>query len=198
MIEIERKILLTEDQLDQLEKQSRSSQEVSFLDVYYDTKDYHLTGQNMWLRKREDRFELKRKVKDTASKNDIYEELVRDQDIKQAIGISADAELAQALPSHRIAPFCHLKTIRKSLALELLHLDIDICYEKDFTYRVAEIEFLVQTQDEIPMAEKKIEEWLSKQGLQLQKKPRGKLIEYLFQKRPDHYHYLKHMGVISY
>jgi uncharacterized protein YjbK len=184
MIEIERKILLTEDQLDQLEKQSRSSQEVSFLDVYYDTKDYHLTGQNMWLRKREDRFELKRKVKDTASKNDIYEELVRDQDIKQAIGISADAELAQALPSHRIAPFCHLKTIRKSLALELLHLDIDICYEKDFTYRVAEIEFLVQTQDEIPMAEKKIEEWLSKQGLQLQKKPEANSSNIFFKNDP--------------
>lgn len=197
MIEVERKIPLSESEWVGLEAKGKLLQEISFTDIYYDTNDYLLTGQNMWLRQREGNFELKRKVPQVFSQNDIYEEINEELMIKEALSLQKEGDLPSLLKKEQIFPFCHLKTLRKSYAFFPLHLDLDVVFEESFSYRIAEIELMVPSKEDLPDAEKQIDIWIASHHLQTKTKVRGKLIEYLFQKRPEHYQYLRQKGVLS-
>ena len=59
MIEVEKKFVLTTDNLAKLTTGAKFLGEKSFTDNYYDTKDYLLALKDHWFRNRDGRWELK-------------------------------------------------------------------------------------------------------------------------------------------
>lgn len=59
VLEIERKFICTPELLNSLSSMSSHVESISFIDTYFDDAQYTFTTKDMWLRRRNDKFELK-------------------------------------------------------------------------------------------------------------------------------------------
>lgn len=196
MIEVEKKFLLsTEDEARLLSGAEFVSEKI-FTDSYYDTKDYALTSKDKWLRARDGRFELKLPLHQSHGKLfDQYDELEDEAKITEALALEGAAGLTQSLKKHGYEIFCVLTTTRRKFKKQGFVIDIDEVRGKSFSFKVAEIELMVSSKDEINGAVEKILDFARENNLQVAQVP-GKVIQYLRQKRPDHYNALVRAGVI--
>ncbi len=164
-----------------------------FTDVYYDSPDYALTGKDFWLRTREGKFELKvpQNVGRISERTtDQYEELETDTEIARELGISTVKPLVEAIKEKGFAPFATITTTRERYQKDDFHLDFD---EMDFGFIAFEVELMVEKQEDIPIAEKRILEFGKKN--KINPESAGKVIEYLRRYRPEHFAFLKSRGV---
>lgn len=185
MIEVEKKFVLERDELERLIKDARFITQKEFTDVYYDDNNYSLTTKNMWLRSRAGKFEFKCPVllENNFSQVDHYEEIEDDDLIKRKLSINSNDPLIYSLEMKGYKDFASITTIRKKYKKQNFTIDID---NTDFGYRVAEIELLVNNNNEIEYASKAIIDFADACGIKIGL-VRGKLIEYIRQNRPDHF-----------
>ncbi len=197
MIEVEKKFLLSESDKSRLIKDAEFLSERIFTDIYYDTADYSLTTKDQWLRKRENRFELKLPMHTGPDRLvDQYHELEDERSIREALNMSHSGNLERDLSVAGHLPFCACTTTRRKYARHPFIIDLDSVDFRDFTYRIGEIELMVKDAGEIEVAIEKIMAFAKEQNLTIAP-VRGKVLEYLKRMKPDHYQALIQAHVIK-
>ena len=146
MIEVEKKFLLNEKQKKNLLDGAHMLKQKTFTDIYFDTKEYDLILKDVWLRKRDDVFELKI-PRHTNIEHHVYqyEEIHNEDEIRRHLGLVAANDLLSDLESAGYVPFCVCTTVRASYRRGEFTLDFDrVSYEHDhLAYELAEIELMV-------------------------------------------------------
>lgn len=196
MIEVEKKVSLTESDLKKIERHGTFLGSRIVTDTYYDTADYRYTTSDIWLRERECQFELKVGVHNLLRKIDRYEEIIEEQEILKKLGLEKEKDLIKALSKAGILPYATFQTIRRKYQIEKFIIDLDLAYFHDFVYRIAEIELIVTNESKIPQAEEALDQFIANLGLDTSQPIRAKLIEFLSQKNPTHYQALVASGIV--
>ncbi|MEK7620180.1 MAG: CYTH domain-containing protein [Patescibacteria group bacterium] len=194
MIEVEKKYRLTPEQEKRLLEGATLLKNKTNEDVYFDTADFALTRQDHWLRTRSGRWELKRRVHELGHKlgGTAYDEIEDEPGIRSFLQLPEKNSLADDLADAGYKPFARIVKERRSYEKEGFHIDLDIC---DFGYELAEIELMLEHEDERQDALKRIENFADRH--ELDRTPvRGKIIEYLYRFNRPHYDALVEAGVI--
>ncbi len=202
MIEIEKKFKLNELEAARLLEGAEFIGEKTFTDVYYDTSEFALTKNDIWLRKRAGEFQLKlpvfqkEKVQTTG-----FQEIEGEDKIREIFAVAPVLDFETDIKAFGYEIFCQLRTTRKKYQKEGFEIDLDDAVsvlpgEEDFVYKITEIELLVENKEEVSSASKKIEEFATKNQLKLEK-TWGKIAQYLFQKKPKHFEALVVAGVVK-
>lgn len=194
MIEVEKKFRLDKNQ------EARLTKDAEFLgskvneDTYWDTEDFQLTRQDHWLRQRNGRWELKRRVHDLGHHlgATAYDEIENEKGIRDFLHLGGAGTMEADLLAAGYKPFATIRKERRSYTHGAFHIDLDVC---DFDYGVAEIELMLEREDERGAASERIEKFAEELGLD-QTRVRGKVIEYLYRFRRPHYDALKEAGVL--
>ena len=182
-IEVEKKFLLDESDKNRLIEGAESIGVKTFTDVYYDNPDYKLTTKDIWLRSRDNRWELKLPLNNFREKIvDQYREIENESEIIEYFCFNNDASLSDSLSKNSYTPFASITTTRTKYKKDGFIIDLD---SMDFGYEIAEIEKLVEKEDEIDRAKKSIIEFANKHDLK-QVRVRGKLLEYIMRNDRKH------------
>lgn len=194
MIEIEKKYRITPEQEKRLLEGATLLRNKTNEDTYFDTHDFSLTRQDRWLRTRSGRWELKRRVHELGHKlgGTAYDEIEDELGIRTFLQLPEKCSLADDLAAAGHKPFARIVTKRRSYKKEGFHLDLDVC---DFGYEIAEIELMMEHENQRQDALKRIEEFAARMGLD-QTPVHGKIIEYLYRFARPHYDALVDAGVI--
>lgn len=196
MIEVEKNFDLKPGQREQLTAGAKLIGHKVMTDSYYDSADFSLTRRDYWLRRRNNQWELKvpfnsAPVGDRAT--DRYHELETEPEIIAALNLPSDKPLEQSLAEAGYAPFVTIITNRDSYQQGDWHLDFD---EMDFGFVTFEAELMVPTESDVPAAEARIAQFAEVNQLD-GTRARGKVIEYLYRYRREHYQALVTAGVVQ-
>ena len=194
MIEVEKKFQLTPEQEQRLLQGALFLQTKRNQDEYFDTKDFALTRQDHWLRRRGERWELKRRVHELGHKlgGTAYDEIENEEGIRAFLHVPINGTLEEDLPRLGYKAFATIVKERRSYEKEGFHIDLDAC---EFGYNLAEIELMLDNENGRGEALRRIEDFADRMGLD-QIPVRGKIIEYLYRFSPSHYQALVDVGVI--
>ncbi len=194
MIEVEKKFKLNPEQERRLIESAQLIEVKRHEDIYFDTDDFALTRQDHWLRTRNGRFELKRRVHELGHKlgGTAYDEIEDEEGIREFLHLPGNGSLESNLHSAGYKPFAPIRKERRSYKRGDFHIDLDIC---DFGHDLAEIELMIDNAQDRGKALERIEALATELGLD-QTPVRGKIIEYLYRFSPDHYDALVEAGVI--
>ena len=196
MIEIEKKFILTDAQRERLSENAEFLGERTFTDVYYDTPEYALTKNDIWLRTRNGKFELKLPLqKNGKGLANHYHEVEGEEKIRQIFDIVPMGSFLEDIQSFGYASFGEFKTTRREYKKEKFTIDLDEVDYGNFKYSIVEVELLVESEKEIKKANDEILAFADLMGLE-NKNLRGKMPEYLFRQKPDHYKALVDAGVV--
>jgi uncharacterized protein YjbK len=201
-IEIEKKFLLTPDQQATLLKDATDLGHKRVEDIYFDTKDYSLSLRDLWLRRRDGVYELKAPASvgsGSLAGTNRYHELTDDSEIAKALGIEISDCLERSLTDFDIHPFVTCYTDRASYEKQGFHIDIDQATYRDssFSYSVAEIELLVETEGEANEADDRIMAFAADHNLTSDTVIHGKIGAFLEAERPKHFKTLMDAGILK-
>lgn len=199
MFEVEQKFLLSEKEKKLLLDGAEFLGEKVFTDKYFDDLNFSLTKNDIWLRKRGEIFELKIPIAGSEnSSTNQYQEIEGGEKIREIFAITPIKSFIEDIKDLGYDSFCQCTTVRKKYKRESFVIDLDeVEYEADnFKYQIAEIELLVENKEKIKKAENEIIEFSKKIGLKISP-VRGKVLEFLRNKKPDHYQALVDAGVVK-
>lgn len=196
MYEVEKKFILKDDDESKLIEGAKFLGEKKFTDTYYDTDDYGLTTKDIWLRERDERFELKVPFNNSLHErvSDQYQELETDAEIAKYLKLPTDRSLRSSLADNGYQIFCTVTTTRRKYKKDGFVIDLDIV---DFGYEIAEIEYMVDDISKMNEATEKIIQFAKGLGLTDGPVMRGKVAEYLRIKSPDHFNALVDAKVVQ-
>ncbi|MBI2642243.1 MAG: CYTH domain-containing protein [Candidatus Wildermuthbacteria bacterium] len=187
MIEIEKKFTLQAGDRERLLKDAEFVKRQEIHDTYYDTKDYSLAKKDWWLRFRNGNFELKVSFRIPSEKEKYaptqYREFETDEEIKKALEITSEKSLKEALREAGYDEAFSLTTIREKYKKEGFTIDLD---SVDYGYELAEIELMVEDENQINEAGERIRAFAEKQGLSSEA-TQGKVLEYMRRFQPIQY-----------
>ncbi|NQV89313.1 MAG: CYTH domain-containing protein [Parcubacteria group bacterium] len=193
MIEVEQKFLLNPEQEEKLLKGATFDYEKTNIDTYYDTEDYTLGLESLWLRLRNDRWELKiGQNKNSKVSSRTHVELEDDLSIAVKLGLPG-MDLTREIEIAGYKPFAKIEKTRRSYLRDGLRIDLDNC---DFGYAVVEIELLIESMEEQQEANDRISAFAKSIDLDT-RRVRGKLIEYMARYLPEHHQALLDAGVLD-
>lgn len=187
MIEVEKKFTLKEGDRERLLKNAEFIKKLVVKDTYYDTEGYSLAKKDWWLRLRNGNFELKVSFRIPSEKEKYaptqYRELETEKEIKKALGIVSQKPLKEVLEETGYHEAFSLTTIREKYKKEGFTIDLD---NVDYGYELAEIELMVEDENQIDEAGERIRAFAEKQGLSSEA-TRGKVLEYIRRFQPAQY-----------
>ena len=178
MIEVEIKFQPTEKQKELLLAGADFLYEKIIHDIYYDFPDYRLFKGQIRFRNRNNFFELK-----IIKGKDASLELEDEKDIKEYFGTDNLREYIEK----NLLVVVDYSTKRKRYKKEEFTIDLD---EMNFGYRLCEIELLVEKEEDMQEARKKILNFTKKYNLEIKKLP-AKRSEYLRLFKPEIYKQIK-------
>lgn len=199
MIEIEKKVLLDGASLRKITNEAKFSKKKVFTDAYYDTKDIRFTLHNTWLRKRDQRFELKIGLDKEKEVLDRYEEVTDPWEIAQKLNLSLEdsTNLEVALEKEGIEPFCSFTTNRESYQWKDFSVDIDVAHCNSLVYSLAEFEICASSIEEAKKAEDTLRKHLEILQIDIHLAVPAKLTYFLHKFIPEHYEKLVAYKVIK-
>lgn len=193
MIEVEKKFLIDENNIQKLVEGAEFVNEKKFIDTYWDMADYSLTITDFWLRSRDGRFELKVPMLGGGKRLvDQYEELDSDNQIANKLSLPT-GNLEKELRGANYSPFATITTIRNKYKKDGFIIDID---ELDFGYNIVEVELMVNEKGEIDNAINKILSFAKANNLEVSQ-VRSKIVEYIKRNNPQHYKALLNAGIVK-
>lgn len=199
MIEVEKKFLLSSKEEARLIEDAELVSEKTVSDIYYDNADFDITLANMWLRCRDNNFELKVPVRVNNNRTvDQFREITDQVQIALTLGLPADEpDLAAVLEKAGYMPFMSPRTTRRTYKKEGFTIDLDtVVYENsEFRYAIAEIEKMVDDEGAMPEAIDDIIAFAGKHNLATDQFILGKVGAYLKSERPNHYEVLTAVGI---
>lgn len=199
-IEVEGKFMFDEKSLLKLKSDSKLLCNSKFTDTYFDDDIYSLTTKNVWLRKRDSKFEMKVPLPSTKTNNkllDCFKELNSEDEILQYLGIQkTNKSTEEILEEFGYKIFAKFTTERTTYQQGKFKIDLD---SADFGYCVGEIEVMVEnTEENIRNASQEIEQFAKRYNLQLYNRTmRGKLLEYIHRFNKNHYQALVEAGLFK-
>src|SRR3990167_4476203 len=127
MIEVELKIPASETNLALLTEGSTLVGTKTHTDIYFDTFDYSLSMRAIWLRKRNDHFELKWPATGIKKRTltERYEEYEKEEDIRKQLEIEKTDDLETDLRNKGYAPFAEYSVTRTTYNNGQFKIDID-------------------------------------------------------------------------
>lgn len=195
MIEIEKKFPFTEDALARLTDGAEHLKDVTNTDIYYDNAQFELTTNEIWLRTRNGRYELKIPEHELGGKGKIvehYRELEDEQSIRDELGLDQKMPMKGALAIAGFEPFAKIITDRQKYAKDGFHIDVDTT---SFGYKLIEIELMIEEHANQELAEKKLIVFAESHGVSIEF-VMGKVLTYIKQHRPEHFRALQEANVI--
>lgn len=200
MIEVEKKFKLSAEQKNKLLKDAKFLGEKTFTDVYFDNAKFSLTSRDIWLRSRDGIFELKLPVRLAQQDQNVeqYEEVVGEELIRGIFAVARQKSFTEDIAKMGHKPFCECTTVRKKYQKEGFVLDLDeVSFAgEDLQFAIAEIELMVEKQEEMANAANKILEFARMHDL-CEEPLLGKVGFYLKEKRPQHFAELVSLGVFE-
>lgn len=197
MIEVEKKFILTPENERRLLDGAEFVSERTFTDVYYDSDDYALTTNDIWLRARDSRWELKVSLRtDLHRSGDQYEEIEDEGRIREKLRMPAGENLENDLSLAGYAPFCTITTLRRTYKKGPFTIDLDEGRWSGGSHILAEIELMVNDAPEAGKALQDIHAFAEQNGLALER-VHGKAVMYLKRSRPQHFRALVEAGVVG-
>ncbi|MFH0890436.1 MAG: CYTH domain-containing protein [Candidatus Liptonbacteria bacterium] len=196
MIEVEKNYNLKPGDKERLTADAEFLYAKAIRDIYYDSPDWKLTRRDHWLRERNGRFELKVPLNNkpiSERETDQYRELETDAEIARELELDPTGRISEEISEKGYVPFVTIVTQRESYRKGDFHLDFD---EMDFGFSTFEAELLVEKEEDMRGAEKRINEFARQYGVS-GTTGRGKVIECLFRHAPEHYRALVSAGVIK-
>lgn len=194
MIEVEKKFKLSGENEKRVIEGARFLKEVKFTDIYYDKPDYEFTKQDIWLRSRDGKFELKIAAvkKEDNKETNFYHELDSEKEIRRRLKVGGNGNLLADLSKAGFIKFGECATVRRKYQNREFIIDLDIVTfpDSNLVFKIGEIELLVPTKDDMPQAYQKIAKFAVGHGLSVMP-VRGKVLEYLKLFKPDTYDMLK-------
>src|SRR2546430_2723169 len=184
MYEVERTILFDESFPARLSELGGLASEKTFTDSFWDTEDYQFITKSWWLRERDGKWELKIYGSDGNGMG-MSEEVTDDLRITKLLGLPNGA-VKSALERAGYRPFCELSSTRKRYSVNGMSVDLDSVKGESFDYQIGEVEMEVEHPDETPQAAAKIAQFVWQNGLS-EVRTRGKVLEYLWQVKPEVY-----------
>lgn len=201
MYEVEKNFNLTPEERVRLLEGAESLGEKTITDVYFDTPTFDLTKRDIWLRKRDGRFEVKIPAEPPEHgrrrKTDRYLEVEDEKGIRMKLALSEDDSMEASVERAGYLPFCVCTTRRASYRKDGFNIVIDhVAYsDVDWSYDTSEIELMVSTEGEMADAAGRVLAFAKRHGLKAADAP-GKVIEYLRRNRPEQYRALVASGTI--
>lgn len=196
MLEIEKKFVLSEEQKAKLLRGAQFLGEKKFTDTYFDNEQFSLGLNDMWLRNRDGKWELKIPMRQTQDEMiNKYHEIEGEMAIREIFAIPVVNDFETDLKSLGHEPFCKFKNVRNKYQKEGFVIDLDIADFGSWNYAVAEIELLVEKQEDMQIAEEKIFAFAKKHGLEIAH-VNGKLVEFIKRKMPERYEALKKAKIV--
>lgn len=188
MIEVEKKLLLKPEEIEELLKGADFIKEVINDDTYFDTKDFELIKKDIWLRKRNREFEIKLPMVDPTEEREIdrYREIEGEEEVKDYLGFKEDLPLERILFQKGYLEVVKIKTARKKYQDGEFTVDVD---STDYGFNVVEVELLVE-EEEVDKAADKIMEFISSKGVGGERAKgniRGKVLEYIYRNYPKEF-----------
>lgn len=185
MIEVEKKFSLQPGDEAKLIAGATFVKEIVMRDDYYDLPDKSWTLKDTWLRCRNGAWELKVPLNTAGSDSrvaDQYRELTTEAEIAAHLKLTRSGTLTDALKEAGYILLAPIMTTRRKYQHGEFIIDID---HMDFGYDIAEIELLVERENEMPAAITKILELAGSIGLSTAP-VRGKVVEYIRRNDPAH------------
>ncbi|XP_053324227.1 thiamine-triphosphatase [Spea bombifrons] len=205
-IEVERKFVPGPGVEDHLRSMGAELQdEMVFQDSYYDTPDLRLTLADLWLRRRGDTWELKhppvRGARGLTGASTQYQELNCESEIRRRVSEELGVPCPPSLENLDLEEFARFVTTRRRFLLspqdgsdfKAVVVDLDTT---DFGFAVGEVEVLVQTQEEVQNAMKKVEDICRQLGVLSESPVPGKMTTFLQRNRVEHYRQLLEAHVL--
>lgn len=196
-IEVEKKFILNNEDIGRLLENAEFVNEKIFTDIYYDNENYSLTSNDIWLRKREGKFEMKIPISKSVGNYFInkYEEIEGEENIRKILKIEKENSFINDILEYGFKSFCECKSTRKKYRKGEFVIDLDEVEYENFNYKICEIELLVEKRTHIEEATKKILQFAKENNLRIES-VRGKVIEYLKREKPQHYQVLVNKKVV--
>lgn len=196
MIEVERKFHLTQKQRQKLLEGAVFLGEKEITDTYFDKLSYALGRRDMWLRERNGSFQLKVPLAQNVREGvDRYNETEDEAEIRTLISLPPGQGLAKDLGMGGFMPICVLKTKRKKYRKDGFIIDLDETTGEGFVYTIAEVELMVDLDEQVENAAARIDSFAREHGLELDASIEDKVLSYLKSRRPEHYRALVEAGV---
>lgn len=198
MFEVEQKFKLSDLDIVRLTDGAEFLGEKKFTDVYYDTEKFTLTSQDIWLRSRGENFELKLpmyKVGEGELTNQ-YQEIESEEKIREIFAIPIIKSFIEDIEALGYFPCCTCTTTRKKYKKGKFVIDLDLVEAQDFNYAIGEIELMVEEKSQMADAIAEIVEFAKEHEIKIEY-VRGKVLEYLKRKKPEHFQALVDAGVIK-
>jgi adenylate cyclase class IV len=148
-------------------------------DVLFDYPDLSLIKNDIWLRQRNGKFDLKMS-KDKDRKNrflDIYDEIEEESKICEALHI-------ESIVDEKLIEVANLITKREKYKLGEFNIDFDFVTSAHdgFVYHQVEVELMVENESETPIALEKIKKFMAEYGIP-EKSATAKIMQYFFEKK---------------
>ena len=184
MIEIEKKFIPEEGDIERITEGAEFISETVNDDTYYD-KDFSLTKKDIYVRRRNEAFEMKIGIRRRGFEGIIstYEEIDDEDTIRERLGITKNGNLEKNLEASGYSPFGAWKTTRRKYRKGEFIIDID---SVDYGYEVIEIELLVEGLLDMDKATNKILDFAKESGLTKNAKI-GKVSGFLRRNYPEEY-----------
>jgi len=185
MIEVEKKFILTKDQEEKLTEGADFLGENVNIDLGYDDADFSLTTKDIWLRRRNGKFELKIPLNATRESriSDQYEEIDDEDAILKYFG-AKNASLEDFLQEKKYQSLFTIVTTRRKYKKGGFNIDLD---QMDFGYNVAEIEKMIENKEDIQKTTNEIILFAKDHGINTTQNIYGKAIEYFRRHSPKHF-----------
>jgi adenylate cyclase class IV len=181
MIEVEKKLKPPFETICRIKNDATFIVFQTINDVLYDYQDLTLIKNNMRLRRRNGKFELKvSKDKIDAMKNyslDINDEIDDEAKICEILNI-------KSIEDENFVEVVNLVTKREKYKLGSLNIDFDFVTSPndDFTYQLMEVEIMVENESDIPAASEEINAFMAKYNI-LDEIAVPKIIQYFYKKK---------------
>ncbi len=187
MIEIEKKFEASEEDIGRITEDAKFIKESINKDTYYDREGFPLVKNNIFLRKRNGRFELKLYVAEKGSRVDKYLELEDDETIKSKLNIPAQKDIDEYLAENEYVPFGSWETKRRRFEKDGFTIDVD---SVDFGHNVVEIELMIEEGEDTNEAADKILNFAKTIRLE-EDKQEGKVMVFIKRNNPTAYEEIK-------
>ena len=182
MIEVEKKFLLTEEEIEKLLLDAVFLEEIELEDVYYDKESLELIKADKYLRKRNGKYEFKIPVGVREEFDvDRYFELEDEDSILKELNLEGGS-IEKEMSKVGLVPLATIRSVRRKYKHGDFGIDID---KTDFGYSIVEIEVMIPEEESTINASHRIVDFALSIGLEVAPEDdvRGKLLEYLYREK---------------
>jgi adenylate cyclase class IV len=193
MIEIEIKCDPTAEQTVALLKNAVLVSEEILNDVYYDSLSYALSIRDLWLRKRNGNFTLKKPVPISSTLANQRYELETEKEIRRELNLPDHTTLEQEILNAGYNPLYKFTQYRKKYSKEGFTIDIDRLKFNSYCFDRCEIELLVEKPEDVTVATKNLIAFTERHAIKIipVDAKKGKLATLIKLVNPEHFKLLE-------